>query len=169
MRRAAPALLLAASLVGALLVLSSQDATRRVWGFRAYVVLVGILAVRALVRWLASVPPVVRPEPFRPRRWQWRRRRTTVPPRHGTERVLRLASFSAGDAHRGLRPLLQEIADERLRAGHGVSLDDDRAATLLGAETWELVRPDRPTPHDLRARGLEPAAIDAMLADLEAL
>src|SRR5687768_6453921 len=125
MRRAAPALLLAASVLGALLVLSSQDPTRRVWGFRVYVILVGILAVRALVRWLAALPPVVRPEPLRPRRRRWRRRRNVATPWHGSERVLHLATFSAGDAHRGLRPLLQEIADERLRSEHGISLEDD--------------------------------------------
>ena len=162
-------MVIAASVLGALLVLASQDDTRRVWGFRAYVVFVGVLAIRAVLRWLASVPPVVRPEPFRRRRRRWPRRRVPATTRHGSERVLHLASFSAGDAHRTLRPLLQEIADERLRAGHGIPLDDDRAERLLLPETWELVRPDRPNPHDLRARGLEPDAIDAILADLEAL
>ena len=169
MRRLVSALAIAASLGGALLVLSSPDETRRVWGFRAYVVVIGILAVRALVRWVATVPPTVRPAPFRRRSRRWLPRRPPVTTRHGTDRVLHLASFSAGDAHRTLRPLLQEVADERLRARHGLTLDDPAAATLLDPATWELVRPERPPPHDLRAPGLDPMAIDSMLADLEAL
>ena len=168
MKRAAPAIAVVATIGGALLVLSSPDDMRRVWGFRAYVVLIGLLALRALVRWVATVPPVVRPEPFRRRRRSWRGR-APVTTRRGTDRILHLATFSAGDAHRTLRPLLQEIADERLRAGHGLSLDDPAAATRLAPATWELVRPDRPTPHDLRARGLDPAVLDLILADLEAL
>jgi hypothetical protein len=68
-----------------------------------------------------------------------------------------------------LRPLLQEIADERLRARHGIALTDAGAADRLAPATWELVRPDRPTPHDLRAEGLTLATIDAALDDLEAL
>ena len=169
MKRAAPAFVVLAALGGALVVLSSPDETRRVWGFRAYVVVIGVLAIRALVRWVATVPPVVRPEPFRRRRRRWLRRRAPVTTRRGSERIIHLAEFSAGDAHRGLRPLLQEIADERLRAGHGIALDHPAAAARLAPATWELVRPDRPSPHDLRAPGLDPAVIDSILADLEAL
>jgi hypothetical protein len=165
----APALVVLASLGGALLVLSSPDDTRRVWGFRAYVAIIGILAVRALVRWIATVPPTVRPEPFRPHRRRWLRRRPPATTRRGSDRVLHLATFSAGDAHRTLRPLLQEIADERLRADHGLTIDDPAAASRLAPATWELVRPDRPPPHDLRAPGLDPATIDSILTDLEAL
>lgn len=169
MRRARPLLLAAVSLAVALAVLASPDDTRRVWGFRGYVVLVGILAIRALVRWLDGLPPVVRPQPFRARRRSWWPRRTPPASRRGSDRVLHLAAFSAGDAHRGLRPLLQEIADERLRSRHGIALDDPRAASHLTPATWDLVRPDRPTPHDLRAPGLDPRAIDSILTDLEAL
>jgi hypothetical protein len=70
--------------------------------------------------------------------------------------------------HRGLRPMLQEVADERLRA-RGRSLDDPRVADLFDPLTWDLVRPDRPTPHDLRAAGLAPAEIERVLTDLERL
>ena len=46
-----------------------------------------------------------------------------------------------------LRPIVREIAAARL-ARHGVSLDrqPERARALLGAQTWELVRPDREAP-----------------------
>ena len=169
MRRWTPALVVAGSVLGALAVLSSTDEGRRVWGFRGYVLLVGVLAIRALVRWLDALPQIVRPEPFRRQRRRWRRHRAPATTRWGSDRVLHLATFSAGDAHRGLRPLLQEIADERLRSRHGISLDDPTASTRLAPATWELVRPDRPIPHDLRASGLDPATIDLLLTDLEAL
>lgn len=166
MKRAAlPAL----ALVGTLILLTSVDDTNRAWWFRGLVAVVGVLVARSYVTWLAALPPVARPEPFRPHRPSWRRRRTPPSSRRGSDRALHLASFSAGDAHRGLRPLLREIADERMRAHHGVTLDDPAAEALLAPATWELVRPDRPTPHDLRAPGIAPAAIDVLLADLEAL
>lgn len=169
MTRARPLLVVVATLAGALAVLSSADDTRRAWGFRFYVVIVGVLAIRAIVRWLDGLQPVVRPEPFRPARRSWPWRRTPVASRRGSDRVLHLAMFSAGDAHRGLRPLLQEVVDERLRSRRAITIDDPRAESYLAPATWELVRPDRPTPHDLRAPGLDPATIDSLLADLEAL
>jgi hypothetical protein len=158
----------AGSLVGALAVLTFVDDAQRVWWFRGYVAVIGMLAARAVLRWLDALPRIVRPEPFRRKRLRWRRR--PVPPsRRGSERVLHLASFAAGDAHRGLRPILQEIADERLRARYGITLDDPTAQDRLAPATWELVRPDRPVPHDLRAPGVDPDTIDALLTDLEAL
>lgn len=168
MRRAVAGIAVGASLGGALLVLSLADGGDRVWWFRGYVVIVGVLALRALVRWLATLPRTRPPEPFRRHRRHWRHRQPP-PTRRGSDRVLHLATYSAGDAHRGLRPILQEIADERLRARHGIALTDGDAADRLAPATWELVRPDRPTPHALRAPGLTPDAIDALLADLEAL
>jgi len=151
-------------------VLTVSGGDTRLWAFRATVVVVGVLAARAVLQWLATFP--LAPEPFRrpSRSWRppWRRKRgirATAP----AVRVLHLATFSAGDAHRGLRPLLQDVADERLRARHGIALTDPRAEALLRPPTWELVRPDRPVPHDLRAPGLSTEQIDTVLADLEAL
>jgi hypothetical protein len=62
-------------------------------------------------------------------------------------RALRLAEASSFGHHNTLRPIVREIAAARL-ARHGVSLgrQPERARALLGAPTWELVRPDREAP-----------------------
>ena len=166
MRRSAIAVVV--TLAGALMILLLPQGSDRAWWFRGYVAAVGVLSVRSLVAWVDAQPRMEAPAPFRRPRRAWRRRRTVVSARP-TGRIVQLASFSAGDAHRGLRPVLQEIADERLRAHHGVSLDDPAASAFVAPATWELLRPDRPPPHDLRAPGLALDAIDALLADLERL
>jgi len=62
-------------------------------------------------------------------------------------RALDLAEASSFDLHNTLRPIVREIAAARL-ARHGVSLErqPERARALVGAQTWELVRPDREAP-----------------------
>jgi hypothetical protein len=76
----------------------------------------------------------------------------------------------ASDVHLRLRPLLAEIAAERLRA-HGVDLEHDGAAArdLLGDALWDLVRPDRPPPEDGLARAVETEDVAALLDRLEAI
>lgn len=155
------------SLAGAVVALVIPDGDARVWWFRGFTVLVGVVAVRSLLRWVDAQPRPPSPEPFRRRRRSWHRRPHV--PTHPTDQVLQLAMFSAGDAHRGLRPRLQEVAEERLRARYGVTLADPAARERLAPATWDLLRPDRPKPHDLRAPGLSPDTIDAVIADLEAL
>jgi hypothetical protein len=167
MRSRAAALAAVATLAGAIVVLFFPEGDDRVWWFRGYVVLVGVLATRALVTWVDAQPRPPSPPPFRRRR-RWPRRAVAEVTRP-TARLIHLATFSAGDAHRGLRPALQEVADERLRAHHGIGLDGPAAATRLAPATWELLRPDRPRPHDLRAPGLTLDAIDRIIDDLEQL
>src|SRR4051812_7830804 len=167
MRSRAAAVAVLTTLAGALVVLLLTKGDDRVWWFRGYVLFVGVLAVRALVVWNDSQPHAVPPPPFRrTRRW---RRRAVVAPTPPTARLVHLATFSAGDAHRGLRPVLQEIAEERLQAHHAIGLTHPTASERFTPTTWELVRPDRPTPHDLRAPGMSLVAIDAVLDDLEHL
>jgi hypothetical protein len=175
-RRASSALLVIGALVGALATLLLYEGARRVWSYRGFVVVLGVLALRSLVRWLDAQPrplpgsPFARRSPRWLRRLPWRRRNPVVGGnRHGSDRALHLAQLSAGDAHRTLRPLLREVADARLRSHHGVALDEPGADDHLTASTWALVRPDRQPPHDLRAPGLTPDAIDAVLDELETL
>jgi hypothetical protein len=173
MRRVRGPLLVGGALLAGLDALVVHEGDERVWWYRGVVVVMTVLALRALVRWLDSVPAPIPASPFRRRRIDWRRvlRRRAAPvgTKHGSERALHLARLSAGDAHRGLRPLLREVADARLRARHGIALDDPGASALLAPATWDFVRGDRPVPHDLRARGLAPEDIDALLTDLEKL
>jgi len=158
---------LAATLAGALVVLVTADVPARAWWYRGYVALVSFLALRAVVAWVDNQKKSDVAAAFR--RPRWRRRSTPHVPARPSARLLQLASFSAGEMHRGLRPALQEIAEERLHAHHGLSLADPRAATMVSPATWELLRPDRATPHDLRSAGLDVAAVDALLDDLERL
>jgi hypothetical protein len=79
-------------------------------------------------------------------------------------RELSLGTQSAFDFHVRLRPVLQEIAEARL-AARGRRLED--AEGLLGPETWELVRPDRPAPTDRHAPGADPAAVHRFVDALE--
>lgn len=69
-------------------------------------------------------------------------------------RALKLAEASAYDLHHSLRPIVREVAAARL-ARHGVSLgrEPERARALLGAQTWDLVRPDREEPFGRAGRG----------------
>ena len=124
-------------------------------------VLAAALAVRVLVRTL----PLVRDR--------------AAPPPPGPDESGDLASLQrrvatgtahAGELHLRLRPVLREVAAEGLRR-RGVDLDAEpgRARELLAADTWEVVRPDRPRPDDPFAPGLPPKRLDAILDDLEAL
>ncbi len=75
----------------------------------------------------------------------------------------------AVDAHMVLRPLLRDVAAQRLSA-HGVDLDTDaRAPVMLGPWAWALLRPDLPEPGDWYAPGLDPAALDRIVEALERL
>lgn len=82
------------------------------------------------------------------------------------ERELTMATATAFDLHARLRPQLREIAAMRL-ATRGVPLDE--GADVLGAELWELVRPDAESPADRHADGIEPAALRRAVDALEAL
>jgi hypothetical protein len=87
------------------------------------------------------------------------------------EREAALAQSSAFDLHYRLRPVLREIAAGLLAWRHGVDLDRDRgrASELLGSETWQLVRPDRPPPHDRLGPGIDADTLHRVVASLEAL
>lgn len=125
-------------------------------------VLVAAAAVRALIE---TLPPLRRAAPA-----QVSAAGEAGGDRERLDRVVSAATSHAGDLHLRLRPILREIAADGLRR-RGVELDaqPQAAQELLAPETWELVRPDRPRPADAFARGLAPARLDAVLADLEAL
>ena len=84
-----------------------------------------------------------------------------------TERDLTLSSTNAGDLHTRLLPQLREVAAARLADRHDVDLADAR--DVLGEETWEYLRPDRPIPDDRTARGLPLRSIAALVDTIERL
>jgi hypothetical protein len=108
----------------------------------------------------------------------WHRRRRLLrlrrTPRAATdlaavERLLSLSVASAEDEHTRLRPLVTEIARQRLADHTGVRLDGDpnAAAEAVGPDVWELARPGRPAPPDRRSRGIETARLRRVVESLE--
>jgi hypothetical protein len=110
-----------------------------------FFLLVAAGAVLALVRALSEAAPRAEPEPPPgPRRLLQR-----LPELERTERAVLLAASNAFDVHYRLRPILREIAGQRLATRRGLALDRDTSASraVVGEATWELVRPDREPPH----------------------
>jgi hypothetical protein len=136
-----------------------------------WLLLLGALAVRLLLRWLRLAYPRPQPSPFdaaltaRP-----------APPKQPAEldrlaRLLALSSASALHAHTRLRPELRPVAADRLAWWNGIDLDADPAAAraALGEAAWALVRPDPGEPPDRDAPGAPPATLAEAVAALERL
>jgi hypothetical protein len=88
-----------------------------------------------------------------------------------TERMLTMAATTAFDLHFRLRPVLREVAEQRLADRRGLRLDsgDARVQAACGEELWEVVRPDREAP-DLRYQpGLDHKALVRVVERLEAI
>jgi hypothetical protein len=87
------------------------------------------------------------------------------------ERDIVLGTTNAGHFHARLRPVLSETAAARLAARHSVDLgrQPDAARRLLGAEVWEVVRPDREAPADLYEPGLSIPDLRRVVESLESL
>ena len=87
------------------------------------------------------------------------------------EREVTLATTTAFDVHFRLRPVLRRIAERTLQSRRGIELDRDpgTSSRLLGAELWELVRPDREPPADRAAAGLDLDSLGRMVTALEHL
>ena len=87
------------------------------------------------------------------------------------ERDLELGIASAGSAHHRLLPLLRAAASARLASRHGIELDrrPEAAESLLGADAWELLRPDRPEPADRFAPGVPRERAAALIERIESL
>lgn len=88
-----------------------------------------------------------------------------------TERVLSMATSAAFDVHYRLRPMLREVAEQRLADRRGLRLDsgDRRVREALGEELWELVRPDRLPPTERFGDGIELPRMGVIVERLEAL
>ena len=87
------------------------------------------------------------------------------------DRELVLGNADADHAHRRLLPLLRATAAARLAARHGIELErrPEAASALLGAEVWELLRPDRQEPADRHGPGLPREQIVAVIERVESL
>ena len=106
---------------------------------------------------------------------RWRRASAREPVRPGqlvaNERLVVMARTSALQVHAYLRPILVELASQRLVA-NGQALDrmsDVTGRRILGEDLWEIVRPDRPFPEHRHGPGVNPQTLEAMLDVLERL
>ncbi len=138
---------------------------------RLWLVALGAIAIAALTE-RALAGRSVRDVPGPRLRWGWWRRPRAERIR-ALEELEHAVDFSLGtafDVHYRLRPHLRAIAAHRL-AVRGVSLDTqpERARSMLGEESWDLVRPGRPEPEDRNGRGLGMAALRRTVEQLGAL
>jgi hypothetical protein len=127
-----------------------------------------VLAIGAMLA--ASLLRALPPSPRRRRPPRQDGRPATSPDLATLEQVLSIAQDNAFDVHVRLRPVLREIAADRL-AGRRIALDDqpEPARAALGEELRELVRPERPSPADPRAPGLSFERLQAFVTTLEDL
>jgi hypothetical protein len=88
-----------------------------------------------------------------------------------TERLLSLAVTTAFDLHYRLRPILREVAEQRLADRRGLRLDAGGAQVedALGDELWEIVRPDRVAPEHRFEPGVRPEALHRLVERLESI
>jgi hypothetical protein len=84
------------------------------------------------------------------------------------EREVVLGAGSAFDLHYRLRATLRGIAAQRLSDRHGLELDL-AGPDALTAATWGLLRPDREPPRERHGVGIPLAALEAVVAELEAI
>jgi hypothetical protein len=83
------------------------------------------------------------------------------------ERAVAFGLTSGMDLHHRLRPALRRIAAERLaRAGVDMNRQPQQALALLGAEAWDLLRPERPPPAR-RSKGASAASLERVVTALE--
>ncbi len=87
------------------------------------------------------------------------------------ERLVSGAAVSPMTLHARLRPLLAEIAAQRLAPlGYALDrMDDDAGVRVLGADLWGLVRPGRPFPEDRHGPGIGLERLELMFDRLERL
>jgi hypothetical protein len=128
-----------------LLVLVVLFPSRRTLLIEIYELVLGAIAVGTLVSTFRTLEPQAwlrspfergpeKPEPTPP-----------IPELDRIDRLVVLGTGNEFDLHYRLRPLLRQLAADRLYARDGIDLDrePERAREQLGDELWALVDPDR--------------------------
>lgn len=130
---------------------------------RIYILLLGVLAVFALLSSTTERLPSSRRSPFDAALPRGTPPARPLPEVERMKREVALACASAYDLHARLLPHLREIADARLER-NGRSAGPE----TLGA-SWELLRPDRPAPDDRFAPGIKEAELRSVVDTLARL
>lgn len=166
LRSAAPGMILATLVLVVVLVFRPVTTEVAVDGY--------ILALAAIALF-HLVSAATRPEPGSRRSLydQALEVRTVEPERPQTltrlEREVALGVDTAFYAHYRLRPLLREIADQRLESRFSCRVEQPsrEARTSLPDDAWTLFEPDRAPPRDPHAPGLGRERLAAIVDALE--
>jgi hypothetical protein len=157
--------------IGATLLLLAALAFRPVspeLAVEAYVLLLGAIALFALVEATTEADPDARRSPYEHALEVPALAPERPPELARLEREVSLAVSSAFYEHFRLRPLLREIAAQRLESRYATGLDTPRseAHASLPDDAWLLLDEDRPPPRDRHAAGIE---LDRLRAIVDAL
>jgi len=136
-----------------------------------YVLVLAAIALAALTRVARGASELPPPSSFEAALAVGTVDRMRPPELVRTEREITLGLSSAAHLHRRLLPILREAAAARLSTGHNVDLGrrPEAAKALLGEDAWELLRPDRPEPHDRNAAGISMRRLRDAVSTLERL
>lgn len=138
----------------------------RLWLVALGAISISALTERALAGWEVADGPGLRV------RWGWwrRPRAERTRPLEELEHAVDFSLGTAFDLHFRLRPHLRRIAQYRL-AARGVQMDAQprRAREIVGPDAWELIRPDRPEPHDRNGAGTDLPSIRRVVEQLDAI
>lgn len=128
---------------------------------RLYILLLGVLALFALLTATAERLPSSRRSPFEAALPRGAPPARPLPEVERMKREVALACATAYDLHARLLPHLREIAGARL----------ERAGRSAGPETlgpwWDLLRPGRPEPDDRFAPGIKESELRSLVDELE--
>jgi hypothetical protein len=133
---------------------------------RVYALVACAVALGFGIAWLGRAYPATRP--LREREGE-RPERTRPTALTQLENEVILGVGNAFDLHRRLAPRLRSLAQALLASRRGVALDSQptRAQAILGDETWDVVRLDRPAPTARRTRGIPADVLTRVVDSLE--
>jgi hypothetical protein len=154
----------------ALFVLRSVFPGRQDLELDIYVLVVGALAVLTAVLAAQRAIPVSTSSAIAEAMEREPAEALRPPDLERAERLVTMAATTAFDLHYRLRPILREVAEQRLADRRGIRLDDGpEAGEALGRDLWEVLRPDREPPGKRFAPGFEPEKLRAAIVRLESL
>jgi len=137
-----------------------------------FVIVVGGLVIRLLVQAVRVATSAPGPFPFDQALHQPPERE--IPRAREPDRIafeVGAATQRALELHHSFRRRLRRLAADRLAAEHGVDLDadGDAARSLLGAEAWDLLRPDHEPPEDRFGPGMPVEDVTKIVTAVEDL
>jgi hypothetical protein len=136
---------------------------------RIYVLVLCAVALGLTLRALRRTYPAA--TPLSPATKRTRSRRSPPSSLARIEHETALGVASTFDLHYRLLPRLRAVAAGLLATRRAISpdADPDAARRVLGDETWDLVRRDRPPPEERLARGIQPTELGRVVESLERL